>query len=150
MSAHPLANLKPNPAWAALPLFDRTGWRRVRFGDVVESLMRPGVVLDILEVAKDTVEAEKQTDPQEEQDQALNALTELFNEVKGKHTHVIVERIVADIDGIVKQVRFPDWQNTTQGEREVRQALRKALLRYKLHNDQELFDKAYGYIRQYY
>ncbi len=104
----------------------------------------------ILEVAKDTVETEKQTDPKEEQDQALNALTELFNEVKSKHTHVIVERIVADIDGIVKEVRFPDWQNTTQGEREVRQALRRTLLKYKLHTDQELFDKAYGYIRQYY
>jgi len=24
-----------------------------------------------------------------------------------------------------------------------------ALLKYKLHTDQELFDKAYGYIRQY-
>ena len=104
----------------------------------------------ILEVAKDTVETEKQTDPKEEQDQALNALTELFNEVKSKHTHVIVERIVTDIDGIVKQVRFPDWQNTTQGEREVRQALRRTLLKYKLHTDQELFDKAYSYIRQYY
>ncbi len=40
--------------------------------------------------------------------------------------------------------------STAQGEREVKQALRRALLKYKLHNDQELFDKAYGYIRQYY
>ena len=104
----------------------------------------------ILEVAKDTVEAEKQTAPEEEKDKALSALTELFNEVKSKNTHVIVERIVADIDAIVKQVRFDGWQDTAQGEREVRQALRKALLKYKLHTDQELFDKAYGYIRQYY
>lgn len=56
----------------------------------------------ILEIAKDTIEAEKQTDPEEEQDQALAALTELFNEVKSKNTHVIVERIVAGIDGIVR------------------------------------------------
>lgn len=107
----------------------------------------------ILEIAKDTVEAEKQTDPEEEQDQALAALTELFNEVKSKNTHVIVERIVADIDdidGIVRQVRFDGWQTTTQGEREVQQDLRRSLLKYKLHTDQELFDKAYGYIRQYY
>ena len=104
----------------------------------------------ILEVAKDTVEAEKQTAPEEEKDKALSALTELFNEVKSKNTHVIVERIVAEIDAIVKQVRFDGWQDTAQGEREVRQALRKALLKYKLHTDQELFDKAYGYIRQYY
>lgn len=32
-----LANLEPNPDWAALPLFDRTGWKRLRFGDVVEN-----------------------------------------------------------------------------------------------------------------
>jgi type I restriction enzyme S subunit len=32
-----LANLKPNLEWASLPLFDRTGWKRVRFGDVVEN-----------------------------------------------------------------------------------------------------------------
>ena len=104
----------------------------------------------ILEIAKDTVEAENQTDPEEDKDQALTALTELFNEVKTKNTHVIVERIVADIDSIVKQVWFLGWQDTTQGEREVKQALRRSLLKYKLHTDQELFDKAYGYIRQYY
>jgi len=28
--------------------------------------------------------------------------------------------------------------------------LRRTLLKYKLHPDQELFDKAYGYIRPYY
>jgi type I restriction enzyme R subunit len=104
----------------------------------------------ILEIAKDTVEAEQQTDPEDEKDQALAALTELFDEVKNKNTHVIVERIVADIDAIVRQVRFNGWQTTTQGEREVQQALRRALLKYKLHTDQELFEKAYGYIRQYY
>lgn len=30
-----LNDLKPNPEWAKLPLFDRRGWKRVRFGDVV-------------------------------------------------------------------------------------------------------------------
>ncbi len=57
---------------------------------------------------------------------------------------------MADIDEIVKKVRFPDWQQTTQGERLVQKELRRTLLKYKLHHDQELFDKAYGYIRQYY
>lgn len=28
--------------------------------------------------------------------------------------------------------------------------LRKTLLKYKLHTDQELFDRAYAYIKQYY
>jgi type I restriction enzyme R subunit len=29
-------------------------------------------------------------------------------------------------------------------------ALRKTLLKYQLHKDNELFEKAYNYIRQYY
>jgi type I restriction enzyme R subunit len=65
-------------------------------------------------------------------------------------TPVVVERIVADIDAIVKVVRFPGWQQTIAGEREVRQALRKTLLKYKLHQEQDLFDRAYAYIAQYY
>ena len=104
----------------------------------------------ILEVAREVVEAEKDVDPEEERDRAKEALTELFKEAKGKNTHIIVERIVADIDDIVKKVRFPDWQHTSQGERLVQKELRRTLLKYKLHTDQELFDKAYGYIRQYY
>jgi restriction endonuclease S subunit len=32
------AKLKPNPNWAALPLFNRKNWLRVRFGDVVKQL----------------------------------------------------------------------------------------------------------------
>lgn len=96
------------------------------------------------------LEAESRTDLVDERDRAKEALTDLFNEAKGKNTDVIVERIVADIDEIVKRVRFPDWQYTSQGERLVQRELRRALLKYRLHTDQELFDKAYGYIRQYY
>jgi type I restriction enzyme R subunit len=105
---------------------------------------------EMLELAKDIVEAEKVVDPAEERDRAKEALTELFNEAKNSNTHIIVERIVADIDDIVKKVRFPEWQQTTQGERLVQKELRRTLLKYKLHTDQALFDKAYGYIRQYY
>ena len=86
----------------------------------------------------------------EERDRAKEALTELFNEAKNKNTHLIVERIVDDIDRIVKAVRFDGWKATTQGERTVQKELRRTLLKYKLHTDQDLFDKAYGYIRQYY
>jgi len=104
----------------------------------------------MLELAKEVVEAEKHADPVEERDKAKEALTELFKEAKNKNTHIIVERIVADIDDIVKKVRFPDWQHTSQGERLVQRELRKTLLKYKLHTDQELFDRAYAYIKQYY
>ena len=114
---------------------------------VLQSL---GFLKEILELAKEVVKAEKETDPVQERDKAKEALTELFNEAKNKNTHIIVERIVADIDDIVKKVRFPDWQRTSQGERLVQKRLRDVLyLKYKI-KDQELFDKAYGYIRQYY
>lgn len=38
MNLYDLKNFKVNPGWAKLPLFDRTKWRRVRFGDVVANL----------------------------------------------------------------------------------------------------------------
>jgi len=104
----------------------------------------------ILALAKDVVEAEKEVTPEEERNRAKEALTELFSEAKTRNTHIIVERIVNDIDDIVKKVRFPEWQHTSQGERLVQKELRRTLLKYKLHTDQELFDKAYEYIRQYY
>ena len=36
------------------------------------------------------------------------------------------------------------------GEREVKLALRRTLFKYRLHQDQDLFDRAYRYIREYY
>ena len=63
---------------------------------------------------------------------------------------VIVERIVADIDSIVKIVRFDGWQSTTAGKQEVKKALRSVVwIKYKI-KDKEVFDKAYNYIEQYY
>lgn len=32
------SKLAPNPAWATLPLFDRTGWKRMAFGDFAQSI----------------------------------------------------------------------------------------------------------------
>ena len=37
-----------------------------------------------------------------------------------------------------------------QAQREVKKALRSTLFKYKLHQDTDLFDRAYGYIREYY
>jgi type I restriction enzyme R subunit len=74
----------------------------------------------------------------------------LEQEARNSDTPIIVERVVNDIDEIVRMVRFDGWQSTHAGEREVKKALRRTLLRYRLHQDQDLFDKAYGYIREYY
>ena len=105
---------------------------------------------ELLTLAREVVQAEQQVDPVDEQARAKAALTELFTEAKNGETPVVVERIVADIDEIVRLVRFPGWQNTKAGERDVQKALRKVTyVKYKI-KDQDLFDKAYGYIRQYY
>lgn len=104
----------------------------------------------LLDIARDLVAAEKETPPEQDEDRGKAALTALFEEARGPETPVIVERVVNDIDAIVRLVRFPGWQNTSAGEREVKKALRGTLFKYKLHSDAELFEKAYGYIKQYY
>lgn len=105
---------------------------------------------ELLDLARELVEVERVTPPEKDEDRGKAALTELFEGVRNEKTPVIVERVVGDIDEIVRHVRFPGWQQTSAGEREVKKALRKTLLKYKLHAEEELFEKAYGYIRQYY
>ena len=105
---------------------------------------------ELLTLARDVLQAENKVDPVDEQTKAKAALTELFAEAKTDNTPVMVERIVNDIDEIVRLVRFPGWQDTNAGEREVQKALRKVIyVKYKI-KDQDLFDKAYSYIKQYY
>jgi type I restriction enzyme, R subunit len=105
---------------------------------------------ELLNLARDVVSAERSQPPLEREEQGRAALTELFQEARNPDTPIIVERVVNDIDEIVRYVRFDGWQKTHAGEREVKMALRKTLFKFKLHQDQELFDKAYGYIKQYY
>ena len=131
----------------------------IRLGEKLEALREKheqGLVTSIeflkllLELAKEAAQAEKDVVPEEEVDKGIAALTELFNSIKNRTTPVIVERIVADIDSIVKIVRFDGWQNTTAGKQEVKKALRSVVwIKYKI-KDKEVFDKAYNYIEQYY
>ncbi|WP_404400955.1 HsdR family type I site-specific deoxyribonuclease [Idiomarina seosinensis] len=107
-------------------------------------------VKELCAIAKDTVKAEKALEEELQQKSPKAALTELFLELKNDQTPAVVERIVTDIDAIVRVVNFPGWQDTVGGEREVQKSLRKALLKYQLHKDQVLFDKAYAYIKEYY
>jgi type I restriction enzyme R subunit len=104
----------------------------------------------LLDLARDLVNAEKEVPQEEDEDRGKTALTSLFEEVRTSETPIVVQRIVDDIDDIVRKVRFPEWQATNAGEREVRKALRRTLFKYKLHTDTELFEKAYGYVREYY
>ena len=104
----------------------------------------------LLDLARDVVEAERTVEPATSEERGKAALTELFEKARNDRTPIMVELIVNDIDEIVRHVRFEGWQNTHAGERQVKQVLRKTLFKYRLHQDHELFDRAYGYIRQYY
>ena len=131
----------------------------VKLGERLEELREKheqGVITSIeflkmlLQLAKDAVEAEKEVVPEAEIDKGRAALTELFNSIKSSSTPIIVERIVKDIDDIVKIVRFDGWQDTTAGKQEVKKALRSVVwIKYKI-KDQDLFNKAYSYIEMYY
>lgn len=105
---------------------------------------------ELLHLAKDVVTTEQAVPPIEAEERGKAALTELFEEARNADTPIMVERVVGDIDEIVRIVRFDGWQNTHAGEREVKMALRKTLFKYRLHQDQELFGKAYKYIATYY
>lgn len=107
-------------------------------------------VKELCKLAKETLAAEKDLEEALIEKTPKAALTELFLELKTNKTPAVVERIVEDIDAIVRIVRFPGWQKTTSGEREIQKSLRKALLKYKLHKDQILFEQAYSYIKEYY
>lgn len=107
-------------------------------------------VKELCKIAKETVQAEKELVELIEEKSPKAALSDLFLELKTEETPAVVERIVNDIDAIVRVVSFPGWQQTNAGEREVQKSLRKQLLKYKLHKDQVLFDRAYAYIKEYY
>ena len=107
-------------------------------------------VKELCKIAKETVQAEKDLAFALQEKSPQAALTDLFLALKNDQTPAVVERIVEDIDAIVRIVRFPGWQTTISGEREVQKSLRQALLKYQLHKDQLLFDRAYGYIKEYY
>lgn len=104
---------------------------------------------EMLDLGKEIVITERETKI-EPVDNTKEALTRIFLECKVEKTPVIIEEIVNSIDDIVKLHRFPDWQWTIGGEREIKQYLRQTLLKYQLHKDQELFNKAYNYIREHY
>jgi len=107
-------------------------------------------IKELCQIAKETLQAEKQIETVDLQKTAKAALTELFLELKTDTTPAIVERIVNDIDEIVRYVRFEGWQNSTVGEREVKRELRKILWTKYQIKDEDLFLRAYDYIKEYY
>jgi len=135
-----------------IPVFKSLSERLEELRDKAEQGLISSIefVKELCKIAKETLQAEKVLEEEVQDKSPKAALTELFLELKTDETPAVVERIVSDIDAIVRVVRFPGWQQSNQGEREVQKSLRKALLKYKLHKDQILFDRAYAYIKEYY
>ena len=105
---------------------------------------------ELLELARDTVAAEKTVKEVPREERGKAALTELFEAIKNDETPVIVENIVNRIDEVVRGVRFEGWQSTIGGDKDVRQALRQVLyIQFKIR-DNDVFEKALGYVREYY
>lgn len=134
------------------PKFKALGERLEELRDRAEQGLISSVefIKQLCELAKDTLRAEREIISNQEQKSAKAALTELFLELKNDQTPAVVERIVSNIDEIVKFVRFDGWQASVTGERLVQKELRKTLLKYKLHKEEELFNRAYEYIKEYY
>lgn len=104
----------------------------------------------LLDLAKEAANMEREVVPQDKEDKGKAALTVLFQSVRNENTPVIVERIVSDIDGIVKIVRFEGWQNVPTGRKMISRNLRDVIMRKYRIKDKEVFDKAYSYVEQYY
>ncbi len=134
------------------PLFRQLSERLEAIRDKAEKGLINSIefIKQLCEIAKETLQAEKQQNFKEQEKSAKAALTELFLELKTDQTPAIVERIVNDIDEIVRLVRFDNWQNTIPGEKLVMKELRRILwVKYPI-KDEELFNKSYEYIKEYY
>jgi type I restriction enzyme R subunit len=111
---------------------------------------------ELLELARQVTMVERADDEGHLDDEGLlpdpnvGALTQIFQEYAPPETPVIIENVVADIDTIVRQVRFTGWNNTQNGDRTVRKEVRLILKKYSLPTTGELFDRAYAYIRENY
>lgn len=134
------------------PVFVELGQRlnalREKYADIQQSSL--DFLRELLELARDTVAAEKAVNAVPREEQGKAALTELFEALKTDETPIIVENIVNRIDEVVRGVRFEGWQSTIRGDQEVRQVLRKTLyVQFKIR-DNDVFEKALGYVREYY
>lgn len=114
----------------------------------------------LLEIARDVVAVEREEAEESGVDgeepvgllpeDTIGALTQIFEEYKPKATPEIIERVVREIDALVRQTRFTGWQASFEGTREVKKAIRSALAKYGLGKEFELFDRAFDYVAEHY
>ena len=133
------------------PRFEELGQRLERLKDKYEAGVLSSLdwLKELLDAARDMVRLENETHEEVIPDDK-QALTEIFLELRNGTTPQIIANVVEDIDKIVRVTRFDGWQSTHAGQKEIQKVLRQTLFKYKLHKEQELFEKAYGYIREHY
>ena len=107
----------------------------------------------LLELAKNLLQEEKQLEqPKDKREQARAALTDLFQSIKTDDTPIIVEQVVNDIDNEVVNIvrQFNDAFQSVTARREIKKKLRSILwIKYQI-KDNDVFERAYQYIEQYY
>ncbi|WFE34142.1 type I restriction endonuclease subunit R [Micromonospora sp. WMMD975] len=141
-----IAKHKGNPAF--IELGKRLAALREKYAHAQQASL--DFLKELFALARDTVAAEKAAAQIPREDQGKAALTELFQSLKGNGTPVIAEKVVEEVDEVVRAVRFDGWQDTRDGDREVQQSLRKVLyIKFKIR-DNDVYERALGYIREYY
>lgn len=83
-------------------------------------------------------------------DPRVGALTQIFLEYAPDDAPVMIEKVVLEVDAIVRDVRYDGWARTQKGDRIVRQSIRNVLRPHGLHNVEGLFDAAYAYVAEHY
>lgn len=133
------------------PRFKALGERLEQLKDQYELGIIESIIWlkSLLQTAREVVQVQNETKVQLVDD-GKQALTQIFLECKVEKTPEIIGNIVSDIDQIVRATRFDGWQQTVGGDKQIQKALRQTLLKYQLHKEQELFEKAYAYIRENY
>ncbi|WP_207309124.1 type I restriction endonuclease subunit R [Desulfobacter hydrogenophilus] len=133
------------------PRFEELGQRLERLKDKYEAGVLSSLewLKKLLDAARDMVRLENETHEEVIPDDK-QALTEIFLEMRNGTTPQIIANVVEDIDKIVRATRFDGWQSTHAGQKEIQKVLRQTLFKYKLHKEQELFEKAFGYIGEHY
>ena len=133
------------------PRFEELGKRLERLKEKYEAGVLSSLewLKELLDAARDVVRTENETE-EKVVPNGKQALTELFLEIKTDATPQLIANVVDDIDKIVKATRFDGWQDNHSGQREIQKVLRQTLFKYKLHKEQELFEKAYAYIKEHY
>jgi type I restriction enzyme R subunit len=140
-----------HPVWRALS--ERL--EELRLAHVTGAKDSVAFLKRLLDLARQLVEAERaEADGHLDQFQVLDpdkgALTQILEEYAPPGVPVIVAKVVEDIDALVRPIRGTHWQESQPGDREVRRQLHLVLKNSGLPPSGDLYDRAYGYVREHY